>query len=304
MREILANTISDVYFDAFKSGVPTDATGDVLVSVYKNGIKLVDSAVATKTTGKVGKYSYTLPVSVTADSVVTGVVTEEAELEIDWKLTISGSTLTIRDYYTVVTPYSPWSYFNDAGKSYADYLECERVSRFIINSYCGQEFGKKTTTFAVEGTGGDSLRLPWRLMTLTDVKYLKRTLTTRPGPIIGLGYPTWEIGSGGWMLRQQPNRVGIDPVLNGGPFFRRNMLYNIAGVWGYNAPPTAIEEASKILTADLMCQDHKYRDKYLQSIKMGDWRIQFHDLAFNGTGNATADKLLLDYRIYPGVGII
>jgi hypothetical protein len=53
-----------------------------------------------------------------------------------------------------------------------------------------------------------------------------------------------------------------------------------------------------------MCQDHKYRDKYLQSIKMGDWRIQFHDLAFNGTGNATADKLLLDYRIYPGVGII
>ena len=303
MKEILTNTISDVYYDVFKNGVLTDATGNVTVNVFKNGIKLVDSAVATKITGKVGRYSYTLPVSVTIETVLTGVVTEEAELELDWTFTVSGSTLTVKDYYRVVTPYSPWNYFNDAGKAYADYLECERVARYIINSYCGQEFGNRTTTFAVEGTGTDNLRLPWRLQTLSNVKYLKPR-PIRPGQVIGLGSPQWEVASDGWILRLQPNRVEIDAVWNYKPFFTRNMLYNVNGIWGYNSVPGPITEASKILTANLMCQDHKYRDKFLQSIKMGDWRLQFHDLAWNGTGDATVDRLLLDHRIYPGVGII
>lgn len=303
MKEILANTISDVYYDVFKNGVLTDATGNVLVSVFKNGVKLVDSAVATKITGKVGKYSYTLPVSVTVEAILTGVVTEEAELELDWTFTVSSSTLTVKDYYNVVTPYSPWNYFNDAGKTYVEYLECERVARYTINSYCGQEFGSRTTTFAVEGAGTDNLRLPWRLRTLSDVQYL-RARPIRPGRVIGLGSPLWELASDGWVLRLQPNRVEIDTVWNTRPFFTRNMLYNVNGIWGYNSVPGPISEASKILTANIMCQDHKYRDKFLQSIKMGDWRLQFHDLAWNGTGDATVDRLLLDYRIYPGVGII
>lgn len=303
MKEILANTISDVYYDVFKNGILTDATGDVTVSIFKNGVKLIDSAIATKVTGKTGKYSYTVPVSVSIDSVVTGVVTEEGDLEIDWTFTISGNTLTVKEWYSVVTPYSPWSYFNDAGKSYADYLECERVARFIIDSYCGQNFGQRLTTYAVEGHGTQALQLPQRLQTLINIDYIQQ-YPTRPGPIVGLGYPSWEIASDGWVLRQQPNVINIDPVWQDKALFRRNMIYNVKGVWGYPSVPTPIEEASKILIANLMCQDHKYRDKYLQAISMGEWRLQFHDLAYAGTGDATVDRLLLDYRIYPGVGMI
>lgn len=304
MEEILVNTISDTYFDVFKNGVLTDATGNVTVSVFKGGVKLVDSAVATKVAGKVGKYSYTLPVSVVVDTETIGVVTEETELELVWTFTVSGSTLSISKIYDVVTPYAPWSYFNDAGKAYSDYLECERVARYLINSYCGQQFGKRTTIFAVEGHGTNVLRLPWKLLSLTDVTYFNQ-VNPRPGRVIGVvGNPYWEISSDGWTLRQQPNRVDIDPVWPHKNDFRRNTLYNISGVWGYGAVPTAIEEAAKILIANLMCQDHKYRDKYLQSIKMGEWRLQFHDLAFAGTGDATVDKLLSDYRNYPGVGLI
>lgn len=304
MKELLTNTISDVYYDIFKNGILTDATGNVTVSLYKNGVKLIDSAVATKITGNVGKYSYTLPVTVTVGSSAIGIVTEEGEIELDWTFSIGSNTLTIKDFYSVVIPYSPWSYFNDVGTiSYADYLECERVSRYIINSYCGQAFGLKNTTFAIEGNGTDSLRLPWRLIALTDINWIDKNVL-RPGRTIGSPNPIWEIGSDGWMLRYQPNRITIDPVYNPASTFSRNMLYNVQGVWGYTGVPGPIEEASKILTANYICQDHKYRDKYLQSIKMGDWRIQFHDLAFVGTGDATVDKLLVDYRVYPGVGII
>lgn len=303
MREILTNTISDIYFDVFKNGILTDATGNVTVSVYKNGVKLVNEAVATKITGKVGKYSYTLPVSVVISSETVGVVTEEGEIEVDWTFTVSSNTLTVRDYYNVLTPYSPWSYFNDNGISYANYLECERVSRYIINSFCGQRFGKILTTFAVEGNGTDTLRLPWRLITLDDVSWVGNELS-RPGRIIGTSYSEWEIASDGWVMRHQPNSTYIDPTVYPIVLFRRNMLYNISGLWGYSSVPGNIAEASKILTANYICQDHKYRDKYLESIKMGDWRLQFHDSAFIGTGDATVDSLLLDYRVYPGVGLI
>lgn len=305
MKEILVNTISDVYYDVFKNGVLTDATGNVTVSVYKDGIKLISSDLATKIPGKVGKYSYTLPVSVTpvGSTVATGIVTEEAELQLEWTFSIGTTPLTVKDVYRVVTPYSPWSYFNDAGTPYSDYLECERIARHIINSHCGQEFGKKLMTYTVEGHGTDSLKLPWRLITLTSVTYLVPN-SIRSGGLIGYGYPDWEVASHGWVLRLQPNRVTLDPVWPQTPMFRRNMLYYVKGTWGHETIPGAIGEASKILIADYLCQDHKYRDKYLQQIKMNQWSLQFSDRAYSGTGNATADSLLLDHRNYPAIGLI
>jgi|SRR5215217_2507636 len=293
MKEVLVNSISNIYYDVFVSGELTDATGSVTLNVFKDGIKIVDAATATKVGSTTGKYSYTLPVAA---------VSTETELEVDWTFTVGSNTLTIREYYSVVTPYAPWSYFNDAGKTYEDYIECERVARYLINTYCGQSFGFRTTTYAIEGHGTDSLKLPSRLITLTDVSWWDGT--TRPGSIIGWSSPQWEITADGWVLRTQPNSIHIDPAYNPEAIFRRNRLFNIEGVWGYLAVPTGVEEAAKIIIADYMCADHKYRDKYLDSIKMGDLAWKYNSGAWHGTGNATADMLLTDYRNYPGVGII
>ncbi len=293
MKEVLVNSISNIYYDIFVSGVLTNATGSVTVNVFKNGVKIVNAATATKITDTTGKYSYTLPVAAVSD---------ETELTIEWMFTVSSNALVIKEYMSVVTPYAPWSYFNDAGKTYSDYLECERIARSIINTYCGQTFGIKTTTYAIEGHGSDSLKLPNRLLTLTDVSWFDGT--TRPGSVIGWDNPQWEITADGWVLRTQPNSIHIDPVYNAESVFRRNRLFNIEGVWGYTAVPTEVEEAAKILIADYLCADHKYRDKYLDSIKMGDLAWKYNSGAWNGTGNATADMLLSDFRNYPGIGII
>lgn len=308
MKEILINSISDVQYKIYVNGVLTDAVGSVLVTISKGENVISTAATATKVSSTTGTYKYTLPTTVTIGSEVIDVVTAEGLLKVTWAFEINSTDLSVTEYYQVVTPYSLWEYFAPVSPAvtptYQTYLECERVSRFIINSYCGQEFGQEDTTYAVEGHGTNSLALPRRLQTLSTVTWSGNSWT-RPGYLIGYDYPyAWEIVGSGWTIRQQPYTRRIDPVYNVESRFVRNRTYNIAGIWGYQAVPTPVEEASKILTADFMCKEAKYRDKYLDNIKMGDWRIQFAAGAFQGTGNAKADELLLDYRLNPGIGLI
>lgn len=308
MKEILVNSLSNVGYKIYVDGVLTDATGSVTVTVSKGGVKVVDAVDATPVSGETGTYKYLLPNAVTVDSESIPVTTQEGILEVAWSFTLSANTFKVTEYYDVVTPYSSWDYFAPVAPNttptYETYLECERVARFIINSYCGQEFGQELTTYAVEGHGTNSLAMPRKLQILDSVVYVYNPVP-RPGEVIGYNYPyAWEVVAGGWTIRQQPYAHEMRVDCNPDPRFKRNKTYNVKGLWGYPGVPTEVEEASKILVADFMCREAKYRDKYLDNIKMGDWRIQFTSGAFQGTGNVKADQLLLDYRLSPGIGLI
>jgi hypothetical protein len=308
MKEILVNSISNVEYKIYVSGVLTNATGDVRVTVYKGEIKVVDNQIATAVVGVNGTYKYLLPTNTTVDGDELSVTTSEGILKVTWSFSVGSNELSITEYYCVVTPYCLWEYFDPADPettpTYQDYLECERVARFIINSFCGQEFGQEYTTYAVEGHGTNSLAMPRHLQTLDTVTWTDN-IVPRSGEVIGWQYPyAWEIVASGWTIRQQPYPHDLIVTNRYGPRFIRNRTYNVAGLWGYVSVPTAVEEAAKILVADFLCKEAKYRDKYLDNIKMGDWRIQFAAGAFTGTGNAKVDELLLDYRLNPGIGLI
>jgi hypothetical protein len=303
MKEILLNSLSTVGYKIYVDGVLTNATGAVTVTVTRNGVKVVDSATATAVPDTTGTYRYLLPVTATVDGDVIPVVTAEGILSVTWSFTVSGGVFNVTEYYDVVTPYCSWDYFADTF-TYVDYLECERVARFIINSYCGQEFGQEQTTYSVEGHGTNALGLPRRLQTLDTVE-IANYPEPRSGQVIGYSWPyPWEIVGSGWTIRQQPYAKDPNPTAVYKPRFFRNKTYNVAGLWGYPSVPTEVEEAAKILTADFICKEAKYRDKYLDNIKMGDWRIQFAAGAFQGTGNVKADQLLRDYKLSPGIGLI
>jgi hypothetical protein len=307
MKEILVNSISNISYTIYVDGVATAATGDVHVTVLRNGIKVVDNVVATSVNDATGKYKYLLPISVVVDDEPVSVVDTEGILQATWTFTVDSTTLAVTEYYDVVTPYSSWDYFlGELGEniSYKTYLECERVARHIINSHCGQEFGQEYTTYAVEGHGTNSLALPRRLQTLDKVTWVSNPIP-RPGDAIGSGAEyAWETVGEGWTIRQQPYPHDLNLVHTHKDRFIRNRTYNVSGLWGWPGIPTEVEEASKILTADFMCKEAKYRDKYLDNIKMGDWRIQFTAGAFIGTGNVKADQLLRDYVLTPGIGLI
>lgn len=295
MKEILTNTLSDIYYQIFKNGQPIDADGEVTVSISFGDS--VISGEATKVEGEVGRYSYMVP---------TSLVTQEGKLEASWTFTVGGQALTVSEAYRVVTPYSTWDYFSrqPGDFSYEDYLECERVSRYVINAYCGQHFGKWAGTIGVDGNGDNTLVLPARLLELKDVHWEGNGPMRSRVRIAAYGGLQWEITPDRWCLRVQPHRTSLDPVYNPPSFFKRNRIYEISGVWGWESVPGGVVDASKILTADYLCNEHKYRDKYLESLKVDDWRFQFNEMAFVGTGNATVDKILTDYRNLPGLGVI
>lgn len=308
MKEILINSISNVEYKIYVDGILTDANGDVRVTVYKEDVRVVDNQIATTASGVDGTYRYLLPTVVEVDDEEVSVTTTEGILKVTWTFTVASTTLTVTEYYDVVTPYCQWDYFAPVSPNttptYQDYLECERVARFIINSTCGQEFGQEYTMYAVEGHGTNSLALPRHLQVLDAVTWANNPVP-RSGEVIGWNYPySWELIAGGWTLRQQPYANDMIVTNYHRPRFIRNRTYNVSGLWGYQSVPTEIVEASKILTADFMCKEAKYRDKYLDNIKMGDWRLQFVSGAWTGTGNAKVDQLLTDYKLTPGIGLI
>jgi len=302
MKELLKNSISSVHYKIYVDGVLTDATSDVTVKVDRAGVEVVPSTVVPVTAVGEAEYKKVLPITTTIDGESVGVLTDEGVLDVTWSFTVGGQDFTVTEEYDVVTPYCDWDYFS-ATTTYAEYLECERVARYLIHVYCGQEFGQEYTTYAVEGHGTRSLALPRRLQTLETVTWIEDGSVIRPGNVIGSDF-VWELVGENWTIRRQPQRRRLDPIYSCDRLFERNVTYNVKGVWGYSSVPTPVEEAAKILVADLLCTERKYRDKYLDNIKMGDWRLQFTAQAFQGTGNVIADQLLKDYRLNPGVGLI
>lgn len=296
MKELLVNNLSTVEYIIYVDGVATNADGLVIAKAFLNGAET--STALTVTTPSTGKYKALVPMSM---------MLEEGTVRIEWSFALQSNPVVLSEEYAVVTPYAPWSYFQSK-TTYSEYLECERIARKVIDWYCGQSFGKIEAVYSVEGSDTNGLRMPRRLLSLTEVRwqdiYTNPSVITAPSPYDGWVEYNWELMANGWILRTPRSRSRLDAAYPVKFSFKRNTSYNVEGVWGYSSVPTNVEDAAKILIANLLCKDQKYRDKYLESIATGDWDIKFMKEAFEGTGSVTADQLLADYRVFPGMGLI
>lgn len=296
MKELFVNNLSTVDYTIYIDGVVTNADGAVTAKAFLN-----DSTTGTSisvTSPSTGKYKSIIPMSMVA---------AEGSVRVEWSFVLQANAMVVSEEYLVVTPYASWSTFQGKA-SYTDFLDCERIARKIIDGYTGQTFGKISTYYTVEGIDTNGIKLPRRLMSVSTVtwqdQYTNPTVITPPVPTDGWNEYDWELVADGWILRTPRSRSKMDMVYPTKYSFKRNTSYSIYGLWGYKSVPINIEEAAKIIIANLLCKDQKYRDKYLESIKANDWDITFMKEAFQGTGSVTADQLLNEFRLYPGVGVI
>lgn len=154
----------------------------------------------------------------------------------------------------------------------------EKKVRYVIESYTGRSFG------AVQGT---------MHFKVSDYPYSTEI------PII-------EAASVSYMF--SPNQIvsyydpKSDVIFYPSSISRSNYIA-VTGVFGYMPVPQDIEEAAKILLADYACADGGYRDRYIGTISVADWRLQFRGAAFTGTGNAVVDDILSKYKIFPAMVI-
>lgn len=293
MKEILLNNISKATYSIFIDGVATAATGTPTVRVLEGDAVVLNSPIVS--TPSTGVYTFIIPPSLTS---------EEKTLTVEWTLIVAGYAMVVSEYYTVVTPYVQWDYVKESA-TYEEYLECERVARMVIDGYCGQSFGKIEAIYTSEGNDSNSVRLNRRLISVNDVTHISSWYPTVVSSASDDGLlESWDIAANGWIIRTSRSRSRLDVTYSPSHSFRRNITYSIDGVWGWATVPGPVEEAAKILVGNLLCQDHKYRDKYIESLKTSDWNMKFSPLTWDGTGSATADDLLSEYRMFPGIGVI
>jgi hypothetical protein len=236
---------------------------------------------------------------------------------IDWNLTEYDDTLRVvwkktdfsrSTYVEVVTPIVPLSVLDAImdGVDTEDKYDAERVVRRIIEVYTGQSFGKYRGTKDINGNDSLQLVMPTPLISFTDMSDDNFAYEPAGFVIRGEGWFLAQKPGGWYTIKDAPPDEVLDEFNSGviiapGAVKKRDFyytsVYTITGDWGYESIPVGVVQAAKILLNEYACQDSSYRDKYLTSMKSADWRIQFNQMAFDGTGNIKADQLLEAYKL-------
>jgi len=314
---------------------------EVFNDVYLEDVPDVSTASATWTKNGVAQGSIaTSEVSGSVWKATLPYIQDECDVTVTWSFTLAaGGAYTKTDYYEIVTPLlnmreikAVWPEATDT-----EAKNVESAVRHIIQANTGQTFGKRTKTLSVRGAGDMALALPERLMSITGIATLYSTLDVNAVIIIADGWylkkswsettaieppPTetyfgpfdgdepgpWEDGTirlsdGSYVGTLKPR----GPVISFGSsatVWADDYPFNITGTWGYQAVPQPVREAAKLLINDYACSEQQYRDRYLESVKSADWRLQFTSGAYARTGNVRADQLLYDYVVERGWAVI
>lgn len=245
----------------------------------------------------------------------------EANLNVAVAFTVGGNPYVKNVKVEVVTPYVE---LHEVKKiiggtpSDEECFEAEQAARLVINAHTGQSFGLFEGTYTVMGNFDAALPMPAHVVSISkiDEGAYTRYDTSDGDEDNWLGKGFFEITGTGWFLKRtnwgnstwnadfEWSQYTSDPITypasTRSTTFANDVIYTVTGVFGYETVPPAIHDAAALLVNDYACADREYRERYLESIKSADWRIQFNRGAFRRTGNARADKLLSPYVVWRG----
>ncbi len=191
-------------------------------------------------------------------------------------------------------------------QQFEDIRTIERKVRHVIQSLTGQNFGKFYGKMDVSGNGSTKLMLPAPLLEFKGMLY---DGVIRPNHNVRIINNGWGVSGGSVYIdniKQAPPEWMLDdfsyegkirhPYAYGQNYFTDGVEYTIEGLWGYADVPADIRQAARLLVSDYSCDESLWRDRYIDSIRAGDWRFEFNAQAFEGTGNVQADQILAGYR--------
>jgi hypothetical protein len=317
MNEFYVNSYSPVTIDVISAGGElTDPDGSISVEVFDYNLideetRMPGSVLEQGTASQVsysgitsaGRYYYLLTPSVTD---------KPRELRVSWKYEIGGVERKGHKSVFINVPYATIEDLRTIPElnEYSDeeLKSMERLVAKIIDVYCGQsfhyEFGSTKTAF---GQGSDFLWLPERLWDLQDVTVLDdyvSVLRNPEGDIVGKDFDSRSVREyvvldidNPWRIR---NRRNIDyetlSVTRSKGMFKSGSIYAVTGNWGYPFVPAKITQAAKILVKTYFYDDATYRERYITTIRAGNWRMEFQATGDETTGSANADMILTAYK--------
>jgi len=242
---------------------------------------------------------------------------QDRDFNVEWRITYTEGgipfSIVENTYVQIVTPILPLAeiaqiagYDTSTPEGAQDTLDLERRVRYGVQTYTGQNFGKFAGVMQVSGNGASKLNLPAPLLEFKGIAFDGVLRTNHGMTLINNG---WALSSGNiyidnikqappeWMLdRFSSNGKIYAPMLYGHSRFVDGTEYTIEGVWGYNDVPGDVKQAARLLVQDYSCDESLWRERYIDSVRAGDWRFEFNAQAFTGTGNVQADQILAGYR--------
>ncbi len=289
MAEIYRNELGVIH-----QKLPAGASG-VSAHIIRNGISNPATSLTFDFTTSTASVS--LPWSYTAN---------DGEFQVDFEFSIgieSGQHLvqTVRVVTAVIS--------RDKAELIAPgkYEDFEPIVRYIIQAYTGQYFGLWTGVKTVWGEGDEELRLPDRLVTLSNIGWDGNEYYTDGFRIKGDRFYLARSGRTPLITKESPPD-NYDAVIVAPPGtrywypikrpwgFDEQVEYSITGTWGYIEVPASVQKAAELLYNDVACDESVYRNKYMKSVRSDNWRIEFNEQAWTGTGNAIADQLLDEFK--------
>lgn len=278
----------EVYKDStttLKLNIGEDADGDnvTLTITRLSDDEIILNGVSTNK-DSTGVYSYTL------DEDETGVLGEYKKV---WSYAINTDSKTKTSYFTIVVGYATPGEIKVAfpelvSATDAELQRKEQLARKMINIFCNQIFDvEEGTTKIIQGNASDFLPLPRRMWQLDTVKINGTDDITT----------SVELNSKFYVRKKSTiPPVDIKRDVFGGPYFKSNVYYHLAGNWGWRFVPEEIKMATKILVADYFNDDTLLRQHGVVSAQFGDLSYKFAGDLWATTGNYDVDLLIAPYK--------
>ena len=290
----------EVVLDSTNIGVSLDIPGVTTVSA--NAIRGATTTALSPVLVS-GSYVATLPYSITS---------EDGPATIEWTFTKDSAVYTRKEEIDVITPLFTQTELADSstdftGVTSTNYAKIESMVRDMIQRYTGQRFGYSTQMISVNAKGDDILSLPKRAINIVAVVEhgLDYTQDTNTYDIIvdGFQIKTTTLGDGYNIKIPAQAEAMLDrtnpiyyPFRNWN-YFKKNVIYDVYGSFGWVSVPQNIKQAALSMAQIFNCPQNMWRDRYLASFAAADFRLQFVQEAYVGTGSVTVDQILDSYVV-------
>ena len=233
----------------------------------------------------------------------------DRNIKVEFSKILGGETITDIVYANLLRPYASPERIREiadiptTASANSILQKLERRARMIIDSFLGFGFYKQLKTIDVYGNNTDILQLPEHVVSITKI-YEDDLLTYEEGSLLyQFDYPL-EISTSGERIKIVNTSGNNKEILEYPKFsvfhydgvFKKNHLYKVEGVFGYEYVPSDIEEATALLVEDYLCNDFNIRNKNIVELSNDSYDIKYASDFSTGTGNLTVDLLLSKYR--------
>jgi hypothetical protein len=302
--ELYAGLTQRVYLDIYEEGELRNPDDLPQVSVYDGETDvLLTTGFAQKEIDDEGHYGFT---------IVDNYIQTDKLIKVVWSYVIDLNAMQTVNYYEIVTPYVSLSEIysrlglgREEGDSnytpFKEIAESEKFARFLIENYTGVRFGKYSKSITAYGQDSDVLFLGERIISFSQLKENGKLVIDITSNLNSFNFPieitethhSLRIVAPGYDIEEGHKKDIVYPLRGS---FYNGYRYDVVGVFGYKSVPSKVQAAAIMLMKDYFGKDNIWRARYVNSVSFGDTDMEFSKLAFRGTGNFYADKILDEYK--------